>query len=322
MKKKILVLAMFILLMLAAVPSAMAACSHTYRWVTRNPTCTVNGAKQYKCIKCGSVASSQTLYATGHKPVLKSIIKPTCTTNGAKIYKCSVCTAQKTETIKATGHDYYVPGYVEPNCIRASLKITKCYNCDYYKEEIVPKNPNNHAAMSYVYVSHERCETNGLKEYKCGGCGYVDISKDQIVKATGHNYVDDAAQNYYPCDEVQYKKQTCTHDRCEKKHRTVKVRDPIPHEEIIQTIAATQTKHGYNSTYCAVCHKVLKDETIHNFQKKNSLKCNESGDIQYKCTVAGCLEMYTVFHKPESHDWTDWHNGTRECRKCNAKEGY
>lgn len=247
MKKKFVILSMFILMLLISIPSAMAACSHSYRWITtRYATCTTTGIRSLKCSKCGHV--------------------------------------KQTQTIRANGHDLYTaPGFVPPNCKRGSIKTTKCRKCSYSKDETLPPDPNHHSAMSYVWVNHERCETPGKKEYKCGNCGYVDKSKDMVVNPTGHDYVDDAYQLIYDCDETKYKTQTCPHSLCEKPHRTVKVRDPIPHKPTTSTVNATRTKHGTKTTYCSVCGKISSIETLHFFEALNS--------TQYQCTVAGCNEM-------------------------------
>ena len=86
---------------------AHAACSHQFNgsYQTTWATCTRNGERVGKCIKCGKVLNRQVLYATGHNWVDKQVVQTrSCTRNGIVIQRCTKCGTTRTNTLYALGH--------------------------------------------------------------------------------------------------------------------------------------------------------------------------------------------------------------------------
>lgn len=96
MKKLISLLTVFVLLTLALIPVASAACDH--KWMTESftaATCTTGSRSVQRCIKCGQSKQSSGP-ALGH-----SWTAPTCTT-AAKCRRCGI------SGNKATGHSWEI----------------------------------------------------------------------------------------------------------------------------------------------------------------------------------------------------------------------
>ena len=86
MKKKLIALMMVAIMLLSLIPVSMASdtCVHNFQWVTKNATCTANGARQFKCTKCGVVATTQTINALGHD------WNPATCTSARKCKRCGI----------------------------------------------------------------------------------------------------------------------------------------------------------------------------------------------------------------------------------------
>ena len=75
-----------------------------------------------------------------HDWKLASTKEPTCTAEGKKVYKCKLCGDKKTESIPALGHDWsYCTVLQFPTCTENG--VTRCYcsrNASHVKDEIQP----------------------------------------------------------------------------------------------------------------------------------------------------------------------------------------
>lgn len=93
---------------LAPTVKTHAACSHKWGlYVVRQATCTTSGIKTRKCVKCGVVAESISIPATGHNYSASVIeIQPTCVQEGVKRTTCTRCGASITSKMVPRGHDF------------------------------------------------------------------------------------------------------------------------------------------------------------------------------------------------------------------------
>lgn len=80
--------------------------------VTTPPTCTENGVRSYKCVKCGEVRYTEPVPANGHSPsaaIVENEVLATCTEDGTydEVVYCGICEAELSRTPKieiAKGH--------------------------------------------------------------------------------------------------------------------------------------------------------------------------------------------------------------------------
>lgn len=72
--------------------------------IVKDPTCTQNGEKVFKCKECGAEIRRETLPALGHKESVVSETPASCTAAGSRTHKCSRCGAERTESIPALSH--------------------------------------------------------------------------------------------------------------------------------------------------------------------------------------------------------------------------
>ena len=71
--------------------------------MTKEPTCTENGEKTYKCKNC-SDSYTEEINATEHEYERSVTKEATCTEEGEIAYTCTKCGDTYTETVAATGH--------------------------------------------------------------------------------------------------------------------------------------------------------------------------------------------------------------------------
>lgn len=107
---------------------------HKYNMVdSKEPTCTEQGSKTYKCW-CGN-SYTDSIGPMGHD-YEETITEPTCIEKGLKTYSCKKCGDVYTEEIEETGHNYQEE-ITEPSCVEGGLKTYTCINCgDIYTETI------------------------------------------------------------------------------------------------------------------------------------------------------------------------------------------
>ena len=148
MKKKLIILAMFILLMIIAIPSAMAACSHpasAQKWVvTKSATCTTAGWQVYKCTACGVAFTGKSIPATGHKWQ-----DATCTAP-KKCTKCGITTgtarghARRIVVAMDLDKDFIAKlarQAVDGNRVKRFYFLTECDRCHVKKSYYYDSNP-------------------------------------------------------------------------------------------------------------------------------------------------------------------------------------
>ena len=168
-------MAMFILLMLAAVSSAMAACSN-------------------------------------HREVKVSSKAATCTTAGKVEYRCYNCGKGHTETIPKTGHGWGVwYDTVTATCQRKGTQAHNCRNCGTTATRTVDYNRSNHQDWGKWETKRAACHKDGgYEERKCK-CGQTE--RRNLAK-TDHDwnhkvYVSKKDPTYYEAGYTRYRCPNC-----------------------------------------------------------------------------------------------------------------
>lgn len=278
MKKKFLILAMFILLMLAMIPSAMAACSHTCTWrITKSATCTTAGSKSYQCTKCNAVTKTATISPKGHAPTAA-----TCTAAG----KCSRCGAV---TSNALGHTYSA----------ATCTIgKKCTRCGASGGSALGHNP------AWYTTKGSTCTETGTRVYKCTRCGY--ISKTESVAAKGHDWSSWKTTTTPTCYSAGKQERKCS--RCSKTETQTLAAKPHTFKWVT-TRNATCTQLGEKLYICTVCEYINgARETIpvlsHTFGSwfiSKDPTCTKPGEKKRTCSQ--CKTSETRETPALGHDW-------------------
>ena len=147
--------------------------------VTRNPTCTEEGAIVYCCSFCDNVYT-ETIPALGHAWDAGKVTKePTCTATGVKTYTCQNDSSHtKTETLSAKGHDYKSV-VTAPTCEERGYTTYTCANCgDSYKSDYASALGHNYGAWTDTGDKHERvCSRDGKKETADHSYGAWTVTK-------------------------------------------------------------------------------------------------------------------------------------------------
>ena len=201
--------------------------------VTKKATCTEPGTKERKCSRCDAVeteiipatghtevedaAIAATCTTAGktagsHCAVCNAVIKAqeeipaaghsfgewetvkssTCNDKGSQKRVCKVCGYTETKDVDANGHtwekDYTVDK--EPTCTTEGSKSIHCKNCDEVKDSAVIDALGHDFTGKWKVTKKATCTEDGTKTRKCSRC---DETETEIIPATGHTEVEDAA---------------------------------------------------------------------------------------------------------------------------------
>ena len=276
--------------------------------VTKKATCTETGTKERKCSRCdeaetdtipatghtevedAAVAATCTTAgktAGSHCSVCNAVIKAqeeipaaghsfgewetvkssTCNDKGSQKRACKVCGYTETKDVDANGHtwekDYTVDK--EPTCTTEGSKSIHCKNCDEVKDSAVIDALGHDFTGKWKVTKKATCTEPGTKERKCSRCDAVET---EIIPATGHTEVEDAAVAA-----------TCTTagktagSHCSVCNAVIKAQEEIP----------------------AAGHSFGEWETV------KSSTCNDKGSQKRACKVCGYTETKDV--DANGHTW-------------------
>lgn len=140
-----------------------------------------------------------------HSYTAKVTKAATCTETGIKTYTCS-CGDSYTETIPALGHSFSTAWTtdVEPTCTAAGSKSHHCTRCG-AKNSITEIPATGHTWDSGKVTKAATCTEDGEKTCTCTKCG---ATKTEVIKATGHKFVDKTIAPTY--DAEGYTEHTCS----------------------------------------------------------------------------------------------------------------
>ena len=303
-------------------------------------TCTTAGKTAGShCAVCNAVIKAQEeIPAAGHSfGEWETVKSSTCNDKGSQKRACKVCGYTETKDVDANGHawekDYTVDK--EPTCTAEGSKSIHCKNCDEVKDSTVIDALGHDFTGEWKVTKKATCTEDGTKTRKCSRCDEVET---EIIPATGHTEVEDAAVAA-----------TCTTagktagSHCSVCNAVIKAQEEIPaagHSfgEWETVKSSTCNDKGSQKRACKVCgYTETKDVDAngHTWEKDYTVDkeptCTTEGSKSIHCKNCDEVKDSTVI-KALGHDFTgEWkvtkkatctESGIKErkCSRCDAVE--
>ena len=296
MKKKLIIMAMFILLMLAAIPSAMAACyNHKEVQVSKKAaTCTTTGKIEYRCYNCGG-GHTETIPKQGHS-TKTTTTAATCTAAGSRKVYCTraSCTYSSVTPIAALGHDVSKWTTVRAACHpQGGMQQGACNRCGQVQTQGMTKV--NHPSFGATTTTKAAtCIATGTGYHYCTACS---TKVDVTIPKNPSNHTSFGAT-------TTTKAATCIatgtgYHYCKGCNAKVDVtipKDASNHTSFgAWTTTATCTKAGTKTHTCNGCKTSVSEPDSALGHKWGKASCLYPA----KCTNPGCKETNG---KPLGHD--------------------
>ena len=243
-----------------------------------------------------------------------TVVPPTCTEQGYTLHTCNedASKSYKDNYIDALGHDYGDGVVTTPaTCTESGVKTYTCSRCGDTTTEII--NATGHQT-EVQNAKEATCTENGYTgDTVCTVCGET-VAKGEVIKATGHNFVDGSCTicgeedpDYNPepeytytdtvvpptCTEKGYTLHTCNED-ASKSYKDNYI-DALGHDygDGVVTTPATCTENGVKTYTCSRCGDTTTEiinATGHKTEVQNAkpATCTEDGYTgDTVCTVCG-----------------------------------
>lgn len=265
--------------------------------ITKEATETEEGVKTYTCKTCGETKTESIPMAYHHWDQGTVTKEPTCTEKGEKTHHCTDEGCDKTwiETIPATGHQHTeIRDKKEATCEENGYSgDTYCKDCGQLISKGSEIKAKGHTWDNGKVTEGATCTEDGLKVYTCKNCGET---KEEILKATGHQHTEVRNEKKATCKEKGYS----------------------------------------GDIYCADCGELIKkgsatEKADHTWKltKEQNATCEADGSKTYTCEVCGETKTETI--KATGHQFSAWKtiqeqsvfsDGVQErtCSICGKKE--
>ena len=178
----------------AQKPTEPATQAHTHSYtatVTKQPTCTAEGVKTFRC-SCGD-SYTETISAAGH--IFGAYVynnDATEAADGTETAACTICGAKDTRTAAGTKiahvHNYTAAVTKAATCAEEGVKTYTC-SCGSSYTEAVPVIA--HSFGEYVYNNDATTEADGTKTATCSICGKTDTVTAEGTKKTLPSWYDE-----------------------------------------------------------------------------------------------------------------------------------
>ena len=178
----------------AQKPTEPVTQAHTHNYtatVTKQPTCTAEGVKTFRC-SCGD-SYTETISAAGH--VFGAYVynnDATEAADGTETAACTICGAKDTRTAAGTKiahvHNYTAAVTKAATCAEEGVKTYTC-SCGSSYTEAVPVIA--HSFGEYVYNNDATTEADGTKTATCSICGKTDTVTAEGTKKTLPSWYDE-----------------------------------------------------------------------------------------------------------------------------------
>ena len=313
------------------------ATGHTYGdWTeSKAATCTEKGEQRRDCTNCDHFETRIT-EPKGHTEVIDSKVDPTCTEPGlTEGKKCELCgeILVEQEEIPATGHNY--GDWTESqaaSCTEEGQERRNCANCDHFETRKIAVKGHTEVIDEAVAAT---CDKDGLTEGKhCSFCNET-LVKQEIIKATGHEF-GEWKTVVEPSEEAEGKAiRQC--DKCDEMEEKVLPKLDHVHIYAEQTTEPSCTEEGY-TTYTCACgesykdyyapamgHTEVIDEAVH-------VTCVQNGLTEGShCSVCGETLVKQEVIEAIGHEFGEWDTvveptedtegkAVRQCPLCNETE--
>lgn len=178
----------------AQKPTEPATQAHTHNYtatVTKQPTCTAEGVKTFRC-SCGD-SYTEAISAAGH--IFGAYVynnDATEAADGTETAVCTICGAKDTRTAAGTKiahvHNYTAAVTKAATCAEEGVKTYTC-SCGSSYTEAVPVIA--HSFGEYVYNNDATTEADGTKTAICSICGKTDTVTAEGTKKTLPSWYDE-----------------------------------------------------------------------------------------------------------------------------------
>lgn len=171
---------------------ATQAHAHSYTaTVTKQPTCTAEGVKTFRC-SCGD-SYTEAISAAGHIFVAYVYNNDaTEAADGTETAACTICGAKDTRTAAGTKiahvHNYTAVITKAATCAEEGVKTYTC-SCGSSYTEAVPVIA--HSFGDYIYNDDATTEKDGTKTATCSVCGATDTVTAEGTKKTLPSWYDE-----------------------------------------------------------------------------------------------------------------------------------
>ena len=178
----------------AQKPTEPATQAHAHSYtatVTKQPTCTAEGVKTFRC-SCGD-SYTETIPAAGH--IFGAYVynnNATEAADGTETAACTICGAKDTRTAAGTKiahvHNYTAVVTKAATCAEEGVKTYTC-SCGSSYTEAVPVIA--HSFGEYVYNDDATTEKDGTKTATCSVCGATDTITAEGTKKSLPSWYDE-----------------------------------------------------------------------------------------------------------------------------------
>lgn len=178
----------------AQKPTEPATQAHTHNYtatVTKQPTCTAEGVKTFRC-SCGD-SYTEAISAAGH--VFGAYVynnDATEAADGTETAVCTICGAKDTRTAAGTKiahvHNYTAAVTKAATCAEEGVTTYTC-SCGHSYTEPIAKTA--HSFGDYIYNDDATTEADGTKTATCSVCGATDTVTAEGTKKTLPSWYDE-----------------------------------------------------------------------------------------------------------------------------------
>ena len=178
----------------AQKPTEPATQAHTHNYtatITKQPTCTAEGVKTFRC-SCGD-SYTETIPAAGH--IFGAYVynnDATEAADGTETAACTICGAKDTRTAAGTKiahvHNYTAVVTKASTCAEEGVKTYTC-SCGSSYTEAVPVIA--HSFGDYIYNDDATTEKDGTRTATCSVCGKTDTVTAEGTKKTLPSWYDE-----------------------------------------------------------------------------------------------------------------------------------
>ena len=229
--------------------------------VVDEPTCTEEGSREKKCIRCKEVLDTEPVDALGHEAGEWEVVdEPTCTEEGSREKKCIRCMeVLDTEPVDALGHEAGEWEVVdEPTCTEAGSRERTCIRCEepMGTEEIAALG---HKAGEWEIVEEASCTEAGSRERRCTECD--EVLDTEEIPAAGHKAGAWEVTEEATCTEPGEEEQSC--EECGELLNTREI-PAAGHKAGAWEVTeeATCTEPGEEEQSCEECGELLDTRKI------------------------------------------------------------
>lgn len=154
--------------------------------ITKNPTCTQDGKREYECSNCGN-KKEEKISMLGHDYEEKIVKNPTCIQDGKCEYVCSRCRNRKEEKISMLGHAFGDYEVIKPaTCKEEGYRSRKCARCGGLSGRIIIPKTDHILSDNLIIDEMPNCIQYGSQSYHCIVCNARFNEVD--IRPLGHDF--------------------------------------------------------------------------------------------------------------------------------------